>query len=98
MPAMMSALLLSMTEPRQIVIAGPPGHAEPLARVARAFASPETVLLYADGAGGQAWLAERLDFIRTALPVDGAPAAYICENFTCRLPVTSPEELRKALR
>jgi uncharacterized protein YyaL (SSP411 family) len=25
--------------------------------------------------------------------IDGAPTAYVCERFTCRLPVTSPEEL-----
>ncbi len=96
MPAMMEALLLSLTEPRQIVIAGPPD--APLAREARALATPETVLLYADGMDGQAWLGERLDFMKTAQPLDGKPAAYVCENFTCRLPVTEPGDLRKALR
>jgi uncharacterized protein len=25
--------------------------------------------------------------------VDGQPAAYVCRNFTCRLPVTTPEDL-----
>jgi uncharacterized protein YyaL (SSP411 family) len=29
--------------------------------------------------------------------VDGRPAAYVCRNFTCRLPVTSPEDLLAAL-
>jgi uncharacterized protein YyaL (SSP411 family) len=29
--------------------------------------------------------------------VDGQPAAYICQNFICQRPVTTPEELLKIL-
>jgi uncharacterized protein len=29
--------------------------------------------------------------------VDGAPAAYVCRQFTCLAPVTTPEQLREAL-
>jgi uncharacterized protein YyaL (SSP411 family) len=32
---------------------------------------------------------------RTA--VEGRPAAYVCENFACKLPVTSADDLRKLL-
>ena len=32
-------------------------------------------------------------------PIDGKAAAYVCENFTCKAPVTDAEELRQiALR
>ena len=98
MPAMLEAFLFSITPPSQIIIAGPTSDAAPLARVARALAAPETVLLYADAGPAQSWLAERLPFMRTATSVDGKPAAYVCENFTCRLPITDPVELRNTLR
>ncbi|MEZ4610792.1 MAG: hypothetical protein R2838_11190 [Caldilineaceae bacterium] len=29
--------------------------------------------------------------------VDGKPAAYVCENYACNLPVTTPEELAALL-
>jgi hypothetical protein len=29
--------------------------------------------------------------------VNGAPAAYVCRQFTCQAPVTTPEQLRAVL-
>jgi hypothetical protein len=30
--------------------------------------------------------------------VEGRPAAYVCQKFTCRLPVVLPEDLRRELK
>ena len=63
-----------------------------LARVVRSAFRPDVVLAGGDGAdgGGVPLLAGR-----TAL--DGRAAAYVCERFTCRTPVTDPAELAQLL-
>jgi len=40
---------------------------------------------------------ELAPFVRQQTPVDGKPAAYVCEDFSCKRPVTSLEELTKQL-
>jgi len=42
--------------------------------------------------------AESPPLLANRATVDGRPAAYVCENFTCRLPVTAPDELLAELR
>ena len=43
------------------------------------------------------YLAGKLEEMKAMEPIDGKPAAYVCENFMCKAPVTSIEELRKLL-
>jgi hypothetical protein len=99
LPQMLAALDASLSKPRQIVIAGPRDAAETraLLREVHARYIPDKALLLADGAEGQRWLAERLDFLKTVGPIDGKAAAYVCENFVCQLPVTDPAKLKALL-
>jgi len=38
-------------------------------------------------------LGESLELLQGRSMVEGKPTAYVCENFTCKQPITSPEEL-----
>jgi hypothetical protein len=58
---------------------------------------PNTVLFLADGVEGQKYLGEKNEAIRAMSPIDGKPAAYVCENFTCKAPVTDPKQLSELL-
>src|SRR5437773_844711 len=95
MPQMLVALDYSLSKPRQIVIAGKKDAPETkalLKEVHRHFL-PNTVLFLADGAEGQGYIGEKNEAIRAMSPIDGKPAAYVCENFTCKAPVTDPKQL-----
>jgi len=99
MPQMLVALDYSLGKPRQIVIAGKPESLETkalLAEVHRHFL-PNTILVLADGAEGQEYLGEKNEAIRAMSMVDGKPAAYVCENFTCKAPVTDSKILAQLL-
>jgi uncharacterized protein YyaL (SSP411 family) len=95
MPQMLVALDYSLSKPRQVVIAGKKDAPETkalLKEVHRHFL-PKTILLLADDGEGQKYLGERNEAIRAMSPVDGKPAAYVCENFTCKAPVTDTKAL-----
>src|SRR5437016_12345367 len=98
MPQMLLALDYSLGKPRQIVIAGKKDSPETkalLAEVRRHFL-PKMILLLADTAEGQKYLGEKNEAIRAMSMVAGKAAAYVCENFTCKAPVTDPKEIGRA--
>jgi uncharacterized protein YyaL (SSP411 family) len=99
MPQMLVALDYSLTKPRQIVIAGKIDNDAAkalLAEVHRHFL-PNKILILADGGDGQKFFSEKNEAIGAMTPLDGKPAAYVCENFTCKAPVTEPKALRDLL-
>jgi uncharacterized protein YyaL (SSP411 family) len=61
----------------------------PLERVVRGAFRPHLVL-----AGGAR---DGVPLLQDREPVDGRAAAYVCENFACRMPVTEPGELEDLL-
>jgi uncharacterized protein YyaL (SSP411 family) len=88
-----AAALLS--GPAEIAIVGPPGDPRTgeLHKAALRGAPPGAVLALGDGSAGDG----TIPLLAGRGLVNGAPAAYVCRDFTCRLPVTSPDELGEVL-
>jgi len=42
--------------------------------------------------------AKKNEAIRAMSPMDGKPAAYVCENFTCKAPITDARQLAELLK
>ena len=99
MPQMLAAVDFSLSKPCQIVIAGNPGAADTKALVAEVHRHflPNKVLLLADDAEGQKYLSQTNEAIRSMSPINGKPAVYVCENFTCEAPGTDPKRLHQLL-
>jgi uncharacterized protein len=72
-------------------VAGAPSPLNELARVIRSTHRPHMVL--AGGPEGS----ERPELLRERPTVEGKPAAYVCEHFACKAPVTEPRELEAQL-
>jgi uncharacterized protein YyaL (SSP411 family) len=86
LPQMLCACLFEQAPKRQIVLAG--SKPEDFLREVRGLFLPTTLVLVNPAAGE----------LGRMTAVDGKTAAYVCENYACRLPVLSAGELRQALR
>jgi hypothetical protein len=77
------------TPVREVAIVGPDPGAHALVRAVRDRFRPHVVI-----AGGES---ETVPLLEGRSTVDGTAAAYVCEHFVCRAPVTAPDELAAAL-
>jgi uncharacterized protein YyaL (SSP411 family) len=99
LPQMLVAFDYSLGKPRQIVIAGEKDKADTrkLLRELRCHYLPNAIVVLADQSEGQKYLGKKLEAIRAMKKIGGKAAAYVCENFTCKTPVTETSALRKLL-
>jgi len=98
-PVMVSALDYQRHGEMEIVLAGDKSDAAfaALAGEVRKRYLPHAVLLHADGAEGQQFLAQKNEALGAMKPVDGKPAAYVCVNRACQAPVTDAPALQNLL-
>ncbi|XP_031699965.1 spermatogenesis-associated protein 20 [Anarrhichthys ocellatus] len=98
LPEMVQALMAQHYTLQQIVICGQrdaPDTASLLAAVNSLFL-PHKVLMHIDG-DADGFLRQRLPVLSSMSQQGGVATAYVCQDFTCSLPVTDPQELRRLL-
>jgi uncharacterized protein len=84
------AIAFAVHPPREVALAGE--DRGDLERVLRERLWPAVVLAAGDGSD-----AAGVPLLEGRTPVDGRAAAYVCERFACRRPVTEPGELAALL-
>ena len=92
---MLVALQFYLAKTKEIVISGDPKSADTknLLNALRSEFLPNSIVLLADKR-----LAGLTPLVKDRIPLDGEKTrAFVCTNFTCKLPSTTPEELLAAL-
>jgi uncharacterized protein len=90
-PNMLCALDFYLTQSKEIAIVGDPGEADTRALLKEVFGiyCPNKVVSCGIGSG--------LYLLKDKPQINGLATAYICQNFTCGLPITSARALRQAV-
>ncbi len=99
-PQMLTACEFLLGEPREIILAGQHDSAEmrALLRELHTRFVPSRVVLLVDSVETQQALAAGIPSIQSMNPLEGRARAYVCRNYTCRLPVTEPAEFAELIQ
>jgi uncharacterized protein YyaL (SSP411 family) len=84
----------------EIVLAGDPGEVggSEMLKALRAAYVPNKVVLFRPSNERARAIVKLAEFTERQLPVEGKMTAYVCLNYACVEPVTTPERLLKLLR
>jgi uncharacterized protein YyaL (SSP411 family) len=96
---MLVAYQWSLCAPQEIIIAGNRDSAdtEEFINEVHSRFLPHKVIILTDENETKKRLTAYLPMISNLIPVGGKPTAYICENFSCQLPITDINTLRQTL-
>ncbi|XP_046854555.1 spermatogenesis-associated protein 20-like isoform X2 [Xenia sp. Carnegie-2017] len=99
LPKLMAAFITYTTNQKQIIIVGErdSNDTKSLLHVVHSHFMPNMILILHDEKE-QGFLDSKLEVLKTLHKVNEKSTVYVCENFTCNLPVTSCEKLEELLK
>ena len=94
------AYMFSMSPTKEIVVIGKKESArtQGMIKILQQRFLPQTVAIAAFEGENKEQIDEEIDFIKDQKMIKGKTTAYICENFSCRQPITDIEEFEKNLK
>ena len=98
-PQMLLAYQFSLSNPKQIILVGERGepHTQAMLDILHAHFLPHRIVLLVDGHSRQP-LASYLPVVETMTRSHGETTAYVCENYTCKLPTSDPAKFSELLQ
>jgi uncharacterized protein YyaL (SSP411 family) len=98
-PAMLEALSFSLGPASEIVIAGRSDAADTkqMLKLVGSKFLPNVVVLLHDSERADSSLYEVVPFLKDQIAIEGKATAYVCEDYTCKAPVTSLDEFEGML-
>jgi uncharacterized protein YyaL (SSP411 family) len=94
------AYSFSLSKPKQIILVGPkdaPDTRGLLERLRARFV-PERIVLLVDSPEARRTFAGYLPVVETMTALHGKATAYVCENYTCKLPTNDPEKFSELIQ
>jgi hypothetical protein len=100
LPQMLAAYEFSLSPPRQVVIVGDPRKPDTraLLRALDFRFLPNSVVLLLNSEASRRFLAAHLPALESMTALGGKATAYVCENYTCKLPTTDLESFSQLLQ
>jgi len=99
-PQMLVAYEFSISKPKQIVLVGERDAPDTrrFVQALHARFAPNRVVLLVDGDESRKALAGYLPVVADMTALDGKATAYVCEDYTCKLPTTDVEEFGQLIQ
>jgi uncharacterized protein YyaL (SSP411 family) len=98
---LMSALEFALNPSYEVVIVGDPEKKDTIAMLAvlrKPFIPQKVIVFRSEDPTTAAEIADISPFTRSMVTKDGQATAYVCQNFACRLPTNSIDQMLKNLR
>ncbi len=91
------AMDFHLSTPKEIVIIGENNSADTKELLKTVWSNylPNKIVILSDGKDNS--VSSKIPLLHNRSKIDGKATAYVCENYTCKQPATTTEELRKQL-